>query len=74
MRSRVTLIVTLVSLVLLALLFTYNCSKLTDEANDELRRDLSIVCQITGNFSRSDTMEDRVRTLEAVTLIDGTFK
>ena len=28
MKSRVTLIVTLISLVVLALLFTYNCSQL----------------------------------------------
>ena len=74
MKSRVALIVTLISLVLLALLFTYNCSKLADEANDELRRDLSIVCQVTGNFSRSDTMEDRVRTLQTIEVSDGTAK
>ncbi len=74
MKSRVALIVTLISLVLLALLFTYNCSKLADEANDELRRDLSIVCQVTGNFSCSDTMEDRVRTLQTIEVSDGTAK
>ena len=38
MKSRVTLIVTLISLVALALLFTYNCSKLADETNDEIIR------------------------------------
>ena len=74
MKSRVTLIVTLVSLLVLALLFTYNCSKLADEANSELRDDLSIVCYVTGNFSRSDTMEDRVRTLESLSVSEGTVK
>ncbi len=74
MKSRVTLFVTLIALVALALLFIYNCSRIAEEANLELRRDLSIVCEVTGFFSRDDTMEDRVRTLEAVTLIDGTFK
>lgn len=74
MKSRVALIVTLISLVLLALLFTYNCSNLADGANDELRRDLSIVCQVTGNFSRSDTMEDRVRTLQTLEVSEGTVK
>ncbi len=74
MKSRVTLFVTLIALVVLALLFIYNCSQLAEEANTALRRDLSIVCELTGYFSREGTMEDRVRTLEAVTMIDGTFK
>ena len=74
MKSRVALFVTLVSLVVLALLFTYNCSKLADEANDEIRKDLSIVCQVTGDFSRSDTVEDRVRTLQTLNAGEGTAK
>ena len=74
MKSRVALIVTLISLVILALLFTYNCSKLADEANDELRSDLSIVCRLTGDISRSDTMEDRARSLKAVEVSEGTVK
>ena len=74
MKSRVALIVTLISLVVLALLFTYNCSRLADEANDELRRDLSIVCQVTGDFSHSSTMEDRVRTLKAMNAGEGVAK
>ena len=74
MKSRVALFVTLVSLVVLALLFTYNCSKLADEANDEIRKDLSIVCQVTGDFSRSDTVEDRVRTLQTLDVGEGTAK
>ena len=74
MKSRVALIVTLISLVVLALLFTYNCSKIADGANEELRRDLSIVCQVTGNLSREDTMEDRVRTLEGQAVSEATVK
>lgn len=74
MKSRVTLIVTLISLVALALLFTFNCSKLAEEANDEVRRDLSIVCEATGSFSRSDTMEDRVRTLSVLEVSEETVK
>ncbi len=74
MKSRVTLIVTLISLAVLALLFTYNCSRLAEETNDALRRDLSIVCQATGTFSRMDTMEDRVHTLEALKVSDVTLK
>jgi len=71
MRSRVTLIVTLIALVVLALLFTYNCSRLAEDANDELRRDLSIVCEVTGDYSRSDTMEDRVQALKALSVDEG---
>lgn len=74
MKSRVTLIVTLISLVVLALLFTYNCSRLAEDANDELRKDLSIVCQATGTFSRGDTMEGRVHTLEALSVSPVTLK
>ena len=40
MKSRVAIIVTLISLVCLALLFTYNCSRIANEVNDELIRDL----------------------------------
>ena len=74
MKSRVTLIVTLISLAVLALLFTYNCSRLAEDTNDELRRDLSIVCKVTGDVSRNDTMEDRVRMLEALSLSEWTVK
>jgi len=72
MRSRVTLIVTLVSLVLLALLFTYNCSKLAEDANAEIERDLEVVCGVTGNFSRTDTIDDRVQTLMSQSVSEGT--
>lgn len=74
MKSRVTLIVTLISLVVLALLFTYNCSQLAEGENAQLRKELQIVCYVTGNFSRNDTMEDRVKTLEALTVSEGTVK
>ena len=74
MKSRVTLIVTLISLVALALLFTYNCSKLADETNDEISRDLSVACKLTGDFSNSDSIESRRQTLEALTATQGTVK
>ncbi len=74
MKSRVTLIVTLICTVVLALLFTYNCSQLAEGENAQLRKELSIVCYVTGNFSKADTMEDRVKTLETLTVSEGTVK
>ena len=74
MKPRVALIVTLISLVVLALLFTLNCSRLADEANEELRRDLSIVCKVTGDVSRDNTMEDRVRIVKGQALSEVTVK
>lgn len=66
MKSRVTLIVTLVSLVVLALLFTFCCSRMADEANENIRRELSFACRAAGDFSRDDGLEDRARTLDAM--------
>ena len=63
MKSRVTLIVTLVSLVALALLFAYNCSKLADESNADIERELYVACSLTGEFSKTDSVESRVQTL-----------
>ncbi len=74
MKSRVTLIVTLVSLVLLALLFTYSCSQLADDANEEIRRDLSIVCKMTGDFSGNDSIEDRTNYLDWALASDVTVR
>ncbi len=74
MKSRVAFIVTLVSLVCLALLFTYNCSRIANEVNEELIRDLSVVCKVTGDFSRNDPLQARAQTLETVTLSEGTVR
>ncbi len=74
MKSRVTLVVTLVSFVVLALLFTYNCSKLADDTNDEIRRDLAVVCKVTGDFSRTDSAESRAEALKSLSVNAGTVK
>ena len=74
MKSRVTLIVTLISLVILALLFTYNCSKLAEEANAEIGRDIFVACKVTGDFSRTDSMENRAQALDALELSENTVK
>ena len=71
MKSRVTLIVTLVSLVALALLLTYNCTKLADSANSEIEHDLYVACQLTGDFSRTDSMQTRAETLATLKAAEG---
>ena len=71
MKSRVTLIVTLVSLVVLVLLLTYNCSRLAERANSEIEHDLYVACQLTGDFSRTDSMQKRAETLRTLKNAEG---
>ncbi len=68
MKSRVTIAVTLISLVVLALLFTYNCSRIANEVNEELIGDLSVLCKVTGDIGREDTLQARARIVESVDL------
>ncbi len=72
MKSRVAFIATLIALVVLALLFTVNCSLLADEKNNEISADLDVLCEVTGDFMRSQPMEERVRMLEMVSAHKGT--
>jgi hypothetical protein len=74
MKSRVTLIVTLVSLIALALLLTYNCSRLADSANNEIEHDLYVACQLTGDFSRTDSMQTRAETLKTLKAAEGSAR
>ena len=74
MKSGVTLIVTLISMVALTLLFGYNCSKLADESNEELRRDLYVMCKVTGDFSGTDDLELRANTLQSLSVSEETVK
>ena len=71
MKSRVAFIATLIALVILALVFMVNCSRLADERNMEYRDNLNILCETTGDFSRSDTMEERVQMLKMLSMGDG---
>lgn len=63
MRSRVAVIVTLIALAALALLFGYNCSRLADEENEEVRARVSNYCTTIANISSDASMEDRVDIL-----------
>lgn len=63
MRSRVAVIVTLIALAALALLFGYNCSRLADEENKELRARMLSFCASVSNISRDFSEEDRVDAL-----------
>ena len=40
----------------LALLLAYNCSRLAERANEEIEHDLYVACQLTGDFSRTDSI------------------
>ena len=67
MKSRVAFVATLVALVLLALLFTINCSRLADEKNAGIRNDLNLLCDVTGNLLRAEDMSERQRMLKLIT-------
>lgn len=74
MKSRVTIIVTLISLVILALLFTYNCSRIANEVNEEHVRELSVVCKVIGDIGQSDALQARVKTLKSVDISAETVR
>ena len=64
MRSRVAFTVTLISLAALALLFSYNCSRLADEENAELRARMDSFCLNIANISKSFDMDERITLLQ----------
>ncbi|MBR6220822.1 MAG: PAS domain S-box protein [Clostridia bacterium] len=74
MKSRVTIVVTLISLVVLALLFTYNCSRIANEVNEELIGDLSVVCKITGDIGRNDSLQARAQIIGSVDMNPDTVR
>ena len=71
MRSRVAFFVTLIALVILALLFSLNCSELADEKNDELRVDLNVLSEVVGDLCRTETQADREAMMKTVSVYDG---
>lgn len=74
MRSRVTLLVTLIALIALALLFTYNCSKLADEQNDEHLMLMKNACTTVGECTKADDNEVRQSLLKKLTSVKNTFR
>ena len=74
MRSRVAFIVTLIALVALALLFSYNCSRLADEENLDIRTHVEGVCRMVADFSRGYSEHERVQMLSEISAGHGTVK
>ena len=66
MRSRVAFIVTLVSLVVLAALFSYNCTMIADETNEDLRVQTRNFCTNISSITSEYTPEQRVEALKKV--------
>lgn len=66
MKSRVAFVATLIALVVLALLFTISCSRLADEKNQDVRSDLILLCDVTGDTLRTESMEARELSLKQV--------
>ena len=74
MKIRVAFIATLITLAVLTSLFVYNCSRMADEQNVEIRGDLIVFCRASGDFSRTDTNDERALMLEDVYVRAGTVK
>ncbi len=74
MKSRVALIVTLISMVVLALLFTINSIQIADDANSEMGEVLTVVCKVTGDIGQTETPEERVQTLSSLPVGERTVK
>ena len=66
MRSRVAFIVTLVSLVVLAALFSYNCSMLADETNEDLRVQTNNFCTNISSITADYPQDERMEVLKRV--------
>ena len=60
MRSRVAFIVTLIALAALGLLFSYNCSRLADEENLDIRARVGGICRVASQVSGDLSEEERV--------------
>ena len=68
MRSRVAFIVTLIALAALALLFSYNCSRLADEENVDRQEKVRDICTIFSDCSEGYDNEARTRLLKSLTV------
>lgn len=74
MRSRVAIIATLIALVLLTGLFTYNCSRLADEANEETEFHLKFLCETSAMFNQSNLAEERAGFMKRMPVRPNKFK
>ena len=64
MKSRVAFIVTLVSLAALSLLFSYNCSRLAAEANDDLENGVTGTCSLISRLTEDMDGAERIGILQ----------
>lgn len=74
MKLRVAFIATLIALAVLTSLFVYNCSRLADETNAEIRANLGALCETSGDITRGDSLDERVRMLRQVEIRPETVK
>ncbi len=66
MKSRVAFIVTLISLLLLGILYSYHCSWLADEDNEELQARLNSFCLNISIISKDYGNDERVDLLKSL--------
>jgi len=74
MRSRVAFYVTLIALAALLLLFSYNCSRLAEEENNDLVEWLDGICTMVSRVTRDDPNEKRVELLDGISAGRGIIK
>ena len=66
MKSRVAFIVTLIALAMLALLFSFHCSRLADEQNAGLSAEVEGISMIVSRTTASDSVDDRIQLLKSI--------
>jgi len=66
MKSRVALIATLIALIALALLFTYNYTELAEEENEQLRVHLKDYCTVLSESIADKSDEERSKLVSSI--------
>ncbi len=74
MRSRVAFIATLIALVFLVGLFTFSCSRLAREENEEAERVLTFLGEASARFNLSEDTEARVEFMRSMPVGGNTLK
>ncbi len=74
MRSRVAFIATLIALVFLVGLFTFSCSRLAREENEEAERVLTFLGEASARFNLSEDTEAREEFMRSMPVGGNTLK
>ena len=74
MRSRVAFYVTLIALLVLSLLFFYNCSRLAEEENVDRLEWVDSICNVVSGLTRNDSQQVRAEAVSVISAGPGIEK